>query len=63
MNSTGTGTLGRVAQIKQDVIATADSHITIVRPNQDVNAAFLGYALKYNQQSIEALAEGSTGQN
>ena len=62
VNSTGTGTLGRVAQIKQDVIATADSHITIVRPNQDVNAAFLGYALKYNQQSIEALAEGSTGQ-
>lgn len=31
INSTGVGTAGRIAQFNEESIATADSHITIVR--------------------------------
>ncbi|MHB8276808.1 MAG: restriction endonuclease subunit S [Candidatus Humimicrobiaceae bacterium] len=63
VNSTGVGTLGRVAQIKEVVDkTTVDSHITIVRANKSVNPRFLGYNLFLQQPNIEALAEGSTGQ-
>ena len=62
VNSTGTGTLGRVAQVTSNIRATVDSHVTIVRPSKEVNPLFLGYAVKWRQPYIEALAEGSTGQ-
>ena len=64
VNSTGQGTLGRVAQfLKLDRPATVDSHITIVRPNPDlVFPEYFGYVLKGRQNEIELLAEGSTGQ-
>ena len=64
VNSTGQGTLGRVAQfLKLDRLVTVDSHITIVRPNPDlVFPEYLGYVLKGRQNEIELLAEGSTGQ-
>ena len=64
VNSTGVGTLGRVAQIKQiSEPTTVDSHVTIVRPNPDVVAPqYLGYVLRSRQDEIESLAEGSTGQ-
>lgn len=63
VNSTGVGTLGRVAQVLQlPERATVDSHVTIVRPASDVDARFLGYALRHRQPDIEALGEGSTGQ-
>lgn len=63
VNSTGTGTLGRVGQIVCDIPqATVDSHVTIVRPSGIIDPAYLGYALKWRQPYIEALAEGSTGQ-
>ena len=62
VNSTGTGTLGRVAQVICNISATVDSHVTIVRPKKNVNSLFLGYAVKWRQPYIEALAEGSTGQ-
>ena len=62
VNSTGTGTLGRVAQVTDEVDATVDSHVTIVRPNDNIDPLFLGYAVKWRQPYIEALAEGSTGQ-
>ena len=63
VNSTGTGTLGRVGQIVCDMPqATVDSHVTIVRPSGSIDPAYLGYALKWRQPYIEALAEGSTGQ-
>ena len=63
VNSTGVGTLGRVAQnYNDDSQTTVDSHITIVRPGKDVNPVFLGYVLRWRQAEIEALAEGSTGQ-
>lgn len=64
VNSTGQGTLGRVAQfLKLDRPATVDSHVTIVRPTPDlVFPEYLGYVLKGRQNEIELLAEGSTGQ-
>lgn len=63
VNSTGVGTLGRVAQIKNiEGTITADSHITIVRPNEKVYPLYLGYSLILQQSKIESLAEGSTGQ-
>lgn len=64
VNSTGVGTLGRVGQIFGDLgEITADSHITIVRPDTNkVDPTYLGYVLKSLQRNIEALAEGSTGQ-
>lgn len=63
INSTGVGTLGRVCQNETDIKMTADSHITIVRPDKNkINPLFLGYVLKSQQKFIENLGEGSTGQ-
>lgn len=63
VNSTGVGTLGRVAQIKSlSTKMTVDSHVTIVRPKKEINPIFLGYNLFMNQRYIESLGEGSTGQ-
>lgn len=63
VNSTGVGTLGRVAQIKNlSEKMTVDSHVTIVRPKKEINPIFLGYNLFMNQKYIESLGEGSTGQ-
>jgi type I restriction enzyme S subunit len=64
VNSTGVGTLGRVAQINSlPEPATVDSHVTIIRPDPaSVNPQYLGYAIRSFEQEIEALGEGSTGQ-
>lgn len=63
VNSTGVGTLGRVAQVKDlSEQCTVDSHVTIVRPSGDVHPVYLGYFLKSQQNVIEAMGEGSTGQ-
>ncbi|WP_370408994.1 restriction endonuclease subunit S [Tenacibaculum dicentrarchi] len=61
--STGTGTLGRVAQIIQiEKPSTVDSHVTIVRPSEHIYKPFLGHLLRGKEREIEHLAEGSTGQ-
>lgn len=64
INSTGVGTLGRVAQIKNiKVPTTVDSHVTIVRPNlKKINGDFFGYCFKAQQKLIENLGVGATGQ-
>lgn len=64
INSTGVGTLGRVAQFFEDCFsATVDSHITIVRPNAEkVDPVYFGYLIKSKQKIIESFAEGTTGQ-
>ena len=64
VNSTGVGTLGRVAQIKRvDGNVTVDSHVSIVRPDPaKVDPIFFGYAMVLNQPKIEAMGEGATGQ-
>jgi type I restriction enzyme, S subunit len=67
VNSTGVGTLGRVAQYKFDVRATVDSHITIVRPKErkgdlKIDQRFFGYSIIKQQPVIESLGIGATGQ-
>jgi type I restriction enzyme S subunit len=64
VNSTGQGTLGRVARwTRAEPEATVDSHITIVRFDESVvDAACAGSILLHMEGRIEALAEGSTGQ-
>ena len=63
VNSTGVGTLGRVAAVRWlPEPATADSHVTIVRPDPgSVEPEYLVWEL-LNRRDIEALAEGTTGQ-
>lgn len=63
INSTGVGTLGRVARWTSNIKATVDSHITIVRFDaQQVDPVCAGFALLRAQPEIEAMGEGSTGQ-
>ena len=64
INSTGVGTLGRVAQFYGETgSATVDSHVTIVRPNPElIDPIYFGYLVKFKQSLIEGFAEGTTGQ-
>ncbi|MCM3292714.1 restriction endonuclease subunit S [Paenibacillus sp. MER 180] len=63
VNSTGVGTLGRIAQVKfVNSPTTVDSHVTIVRPGENIDPIFLGYSLFSQQKLIESMGEGSTGQ-
>jgi len=64
VNSTGVGTLGRVAQVLEtEKPTTVDSHVTITRPNPDeVDPYFFGFVMRALQPAIEGLGHGSTGQ-
>ena len=63
INSTGTGTAGRIAQIDCVPCDTIiDGHMIIIRANQKVLQKYLGYALKAHQKEVLQLDEGSTGQ-
>ena len=63
INSTGTGTAGRVAQIWDiEAPTTIDGHMILMRPTDEVDPLYYGYAVKAFQAEIESYAEGSTGQ-
>lgn len=63
INSTGVGTLGRVAQIYETLEkVTADSHVTIVRPDTRVDIDYFGHTLLRLQPFFEDQGVGSTGQ-
>jgi type I restriction enzyme S subunit len=64
VNSTGVGTLGRVAQlIAIDEETIVDSHVTVVRVDEkEMSWNYLGIDLLRREDEIEALGEGSTGQ-
>jgi type I restriction enzyme S subunit len=63
VNSTGVGTLGRVAQVlRLDEPTIVDSHVTVVRTGANLNSAYLGQWFVMKQPDIEAMGEGSTGQ-
>ena len=63
VNSTGVGTLGRVAQIVElEEPSIVDSHVTVVRANDRLTWNFLGLALMRMQPQIEQFGEGTTGQ-
>jgi Restriction endonuclease S subunits len=63
INSTGTGTAGRVAQIWDiEAPTTIDGHMILMRPTDEIDPLYYGYAVKAFQATIESYAEGSTGQ-
>lgn len=63
INSTGTGTAGRVAQLYDvPTPTTIDGHMILLRPTEEIDSVYYGYAVKAFQPKIETLAEGSTGQ-
>jgi len=63
INSTGVGTLGRVAQVlRLPEPAVVDSHVTIVRPAAQPGWPYFGQALILKQSIFQAMGEGSTGQ-
>ena len=67
INSTGTGTLGRVgfyrsADNRANLPIVPDSHVTVVRAYRNINAFFLYAFMKTNQVELEKKGEGSTNQ-
>ncbi len=63
INSTGTGTLGRVAQCWIDIKdCTVDTHVTIVRPKTDISSYWFGYCLMELETIFEGMGEGATNQ-
>ena len=67
INSTGTGTLGRVGiyrrtDNRREMPVVPDSHITVIRANNEISAAYIYHSLKAYQQELEKLGEGSTNQ-
>ena len=67
INSTGTGTLGRVGifdcNIPDDVVAVyPDSHVSSVRINSELFVKYFYYFIKNKQSYLEEMGEGSTNQ-
>lgn len=65
VNSTGTGTLGRVAQVREQPqeATTVDSHVTIVRPDRSIfYREFFGYMLVIIEDALKEAGEGCGGQ-
>ena len=66
VNSTGTGTLGRIGfytndDNPNDIPIVPDSHVTIVRVDKAISR-YIYYVLKYYQPILEKAGEGSTKQ-
>jgi type I restriction enzyme S subunit len=63
INSTGEGTLGRVAQYLQRMNnVVVDSHITIVRPKSEKLISYLGQWCLARESLFSSMSSGSTGQ-
>ena len=63
INSTGVGTLGRVAQVYEALDnCTVDTHVSIVRPIQGLDQDFFGLALLRLSSHFEQQGVGATGQ-
>jgi len=65
VNSTGTGTLGRVAQVRNEPeeATTVDSHVTIVRAKPGLfHLEFFGYMLVVIEEAIKEAGDGCGGQ-
>lgn len=67
INSTGTGTLGRVGIYRQsdnrnNLPIVSDSHVTVIRAVHYIDADYIYIVLKAHQKDLEKLGEGSTNQ-
>lgn len=63
INSTGTGTLGRTALVREvSEPTTIDSHVTLVRSKSSVEHRFLGYFMLSSEDILVLESRGSTNQ-
>jgi len=63
VNSTGEGTLGRVAQLKTLITnCTVDTHVTIVRPKDGVARHYFGLAVMEWEPRFSTMGKGATNQ-
>ncbi|MEQ6340403.1 MAG: restriction endonuclease subunit S [Gammaproteobacteria bacterium] len=63
VNSTGQGTLGRVAQFLDAIEnCTVDSHITIARPDEDVPVFLYGHHIASMEDYLASMGRGATNQ-
>lgn len=63
INSTGTGTLGRVSQVFESLEnCTVDSHVTIIRPEKSEHIFYLGLLLASMEAQIAEMGRGATNQ-
>ena len=63
VNSTGEGTLGRIAQVKTPVEnCTVDTHVTIVRPKPGIPMHYFGIALMAWEAQFSTMGRGATNQ-
>ena len=67
INSTGTGTLGRVGIYRNidnplGIPIVPDSHVTVIRSHKVINSFYLYTYLKASQKKLEESGEGSTNQ-
>lgn len=67
INSTGGGTMGRVGIYQnkdnpENIPLVPDSHVTIIRSCNHVDAKFIYFYLKTQQPKLENLGDGSTNQ-
>lgn len=63
VNSTGEGTLGRVAQLKvAQTNCTVDTHVTIVRPNAEMALHYFGLAVMEWEPRFSTMGKGVTNQ-
>ncbi len=63
VNSTGEGTLGRVAQVRAPIPnCTVDTHITIVRPKPNVGTHYFGMSVMEWEPRFATMGRGATGQ-
>lgn len=63
INSTGTGTLGRVAQCRFVPSGTTfDSHVTVARPLRDIDSYWFGCAMLELEPVFEGMGDGATNQ-
>lgn len=63
INSTGAGTLGRVAQVRTSIEAcTVDTHVTIARPIDEDSSTYFGQALLNLEPIFSEMGKGATNQ-
>lgn len=63
INSTGAGTLGRVAQVRTAIEdCTVDTHVTIARPATVESAVYFGQALLSLEAVFSEMGKGATNQ-
>jgi len=63
INSTGAGTLGRVAQVRSaSEGCTVDTHVTIARPVDEAQFAYFGQALLNLEPILSQMGKGATNQ-